>query len=191
MIYGYARVSTRLQATDGNSLEAQRVALEAAGAEKVFQEVCTGSTTRRPQLEKLVGLLEAGDTLMVTKLDRFARSAREGLELIDEVNAKGVCVRILNMGAIDDTAIGKLLRTMMLGFAEFERDMIVERTQEGRRIARQKPGYRDGRPFKFTEAQMGHALSLLGEHSYSQVRRLTGISVSTLKRHKRRAAAAC
>ncbi len=64
------------------------------------------------------------------------------MELIDEINGKGVCVRILNMGDIDDTPIGKLLRTMMLGFAEFERDMIVERTQEGRRVARQKPGYR-------------------------------------------------
>ncbi len=74
MIYGYARVSTRLQATDGNSLEAQRKALEAAGAKKVFEEAYTGTTTKRPELEKLVSLLQAGDTLMVTKLDRIARS---------------------------------------------------------------------------------------------------------------------
>ena len=74
------------------------------------------------------------------------------------------------------------MRTMLFAFAEFERDLIVERTQEGKRIARQNPDFHEGRPKKFTEAQINHALSLRADHSFKQISRLTGISVSTLKR---------
>ena len=94
------------------------------------------------------------------------------------------------MGVIDVTPIGKLQRMMMWGFAEFERSLILERTKEGSSIARLKPGYRDGRPKKFSPVHMALALSLLAEHSHSQVERITDISVSTLKRHKRTSAAA-
>ena len=185
MIYGYARVSTRGQAADGNGLAAQRVALKAAGATSIYEEFFTGTTNDRPELQKLLGKLVDGDTVVVTKLDRIARSARQGLELIDKLNSKNVKVQILNMGIIDNTSIGKLLRTMMLGFAEFERDMIVERTQEGKRIAKQNPDFREGRPPKFTEVQIKYALGLLKDHSYNQVSKITGISVSTLKRKNR------
>ncbi len=181
MIYGYSRV----QATEGNSLEAQKAALTEAGATVIYEETYTGTTTERPELNKLIETLRPGDTLMVTKLDRIARSARQGLNLIDQINKKDVAVRILNMGAIDNTPIGRLLRTMMLGFAEFEKDMIYERTMEGRRIARQNPGYREGRPLKYSQSQMEHALSLLATHSFRQVSALTGISLATLKRHSK------
>ena len=183
MIYGYARISTKIQATDGNSLEAQSEALKNAGATEIFSDTYTGATTDRLELKRLLAVLKKDDVLVWSKLDRIARTARQGLELIDTLNAKDVSVRILNMGgAIDNTPIGKLMRTMLFAFAEFERDLIVERTQEGKRIARQNPDFHEGRPKKFTEAQINHALSLRADHSFKQISRLTGISVSTLKR---------
>ena len=182
MRYGYARVSTRGQAHDGSSLEAQREALLTAGANEIFEEACSGAKAERPELKRLLETIKDGDTFIVTKLDRIARTAKQGLDLIDNLNKKNVIVQILNMGVIDNTSVGKLLRTMMFGFAEFERDMIVERTQEGKRIAKQNPDFREGRPPKFTEVQINHALELLKDHSFNQVSKITGISVSTLKR---------
>lgn len=185
MIFGYARVSTRSQASDGNSLESQRKSLLDAGAKEIFSDTYSGISTERPALNKLMDSIGNNDTLIVTKLDRIARSARQGLELIDKLNAKNVSVKILNMGTIDNSPIGKLMRTMLFGFAEFERDLILERTSEGKKIARKNPNYREGRPQKFKEEQIQHALELLKEHSFSQVSKMTGISVPTLVRKKR------
>lgn len=186
MIIGYARVSTRGQARDGNSLEYQEEQLRSAGAEKIYIDTYSGKVSERPELDKLMKKLQSGDTLVVTKLDRIARSVAAGSELIDELNNKGVKVNILNMGIIDDTPTGKLLRNVMLSFAEFERDLIVQRTQEGKEIAKRKPGYREGRPRKYSKKQLEHAMELLENYSYSQVAELTGISSSTLYREKKR-----
>ena len=187
MNYGYARVSTKGQAKDGNSLEAQEKALKDSGAEKIYKETFTGRETDRPELDKLLKGLQAGDRLIVSKLDRIARSAVKGIELVDSLLARGITVHILNMGILDDTPTGKLIRTIFLGFAEFERDMIVERTQEGKQIAREnarKRGevFREGRPNKYTAQQMNHAMELLETYSYNQVAEMTGISKSTLIR---------
>lgn len=185
MIYGYARVSTKGQAKDGNGLDVQKAALEAAGAEEIYEEAFTGTKKDRPVLNKLLNELQQGDTLVVTKLDRIARSASQGAELVKGLLEKGVTVRILNMGILDDTPAGKLVTTVMFAFAEFERDMIVERTQEGKAIARMNPNFREGRPRKFSPVQIQHALSLLEDYSYKQVEAMTGISVPTLSRAKR------
>ena len=187
MNYGYARVSTKGQAKDGNSLEAQEKALRDSGAEIIYKETFTGRETDRPELDKLLKGLQAGDRLIVSKLDRIARSAVKGIELVDSLLARGITVHILNMGILDDTPTGKLIRTIFLGFAEFERDMIVERTQEGKQIAREnarKRGeiFREGRPNKYTAQQMNHAMELLETYSYNQVAEMTGISKSTLIR---------
>lgn len=146
MIYGYARVSTKGQARDGNSLEAQVKALKEAGAEMIFSDSFTGTKIDRPEFDKLKLKLCEGDKLIVTKLDRFARSAAQGSELIESLIQQGITVHILNMGIMDNTPTGRLIRTIMLGFAEFERDMIVQRTQEGKEIARAKGIRVDGRP---------------------------------------------
>ena len=148
MIYGYARVSTKGQARDGNSLEAQTTLLKEAGAQKVFYDSYTGTTTDRPEFDKLKSVLEKGDKLLVTKLDRFARSASQGSVLIESLIERGVTVHVLNIGVMDNTPTGKLIRNVMFSFAEFERDMIVERTQEGKAIAREKGVRVDGRPEK-------------------------------------------
>lgn len=149
MTYGYARVSTKGQAKDGNSLEAQENTLRDNGAQTIFPESFTGTTKDRPKLNELMGILQEGDTLIVTKLDRIARSTRDGLDIIEELIDKGVTINILNMGKFDNSPSGKLMRTIFLAFAEFERDMIVERTTEGKAICREtKPDWREGRKQK-------------------------------------------
>ena len=185
MIYGYARVSTKGQAKDGNSLEAQEKALKEAGATKIYTDAFTGTKTDRPEFDKLMNELRSGDTLIVTKLDRFARSMSQGSELVSELIDKGIKVYILNIGIMDNTPSSKLIRNVFFAFAEFERDMIVERTQEGKTIAKQNPDFKEGRPKKYSKKQVEHALELLENHSYKQVEDLTGISKSTLIRAKR------
>lgn len=186
MIYGYARVSTKGQAKDGNSLEAQEKVLREAGAVEIYKDAFTGTKQHRPELDKLLAIIKPGDKLIVTKLDRVARSVTKGIELVDTLLNKGVTVHILNMGTMDNTTTGKLIRNIMFSFAEFERDMIVERTQEGKSIAKQNPDFREGRPRVHKRAQIEHALELLETRSYKQVEELTGISKSTLVRAKRK-----
>ncbi len=186
MIYGYARVSTKGQEKDGNSLEAQEKLLKDNGAEAIYCDTFTGTKTHRPKLDKLLIQLKAGDKLIVTKLDRIARSTTQGIELVESLLDNGIVVHVLNMGLMDNTPTGKLIRNIMLAFAEFERDMIVERTQEGKAIAKQKPGFREGRMPIYGREQIAHALSLLESHSYKEVEALTGISKSTLIRAKKK-----
>ena len=186
MIYGYARVSTKGQAKDGNSLESQQAALKTAGAEKIYVDSFTGTKMNRPQFSELVGVLKPGDTLIVTKLDRFARSISQASDLITDLIDKGITINVLNLGTLSNDSVSTLLRNVLLSFAQFERDMIVQRTQEGKAIARQNPGYREGRPKKFRPAQIDHALELLADHSYKQVSSMTGISESTLLRANRK-----
>ena len=184
-VYGYARVSTFGQAKDGNSLDAQKAALTAAGATEVFFDTFTGTKMERPGFDRLNSLLKGGDTLIVTKLDRFARTVGQASELITELIDRRITVNVLNLGILDNSSTSVLMRNILLAFSQFERDMIVERTQEGRAIARTKEGYREGRPKKYTRAQLDHAMDLLKEYSYTQVERITGISKSTLIRAKK------
>lgn len=185
MKYGYARVSTQGQVREGNSLEKQEQDLRAAGAEKIYADAFTGKRMDRPELQKLLGEIRSGDTLIVTRLDRFARSIGSATELITELIDKGITVQVLNVGILDNSSVSTLFRNMLLSFAQFERDMIIERTQEGRAIARQKEGYREGRKKKFTTKQLDHAMKLLEDNSYREVEQITGISKSTLIReHK-------
>ena len=146
MTYGYARVSTKGQDRYGNSKEVQETSLREAGADKVFYDSFTGTKKHRPALDEMLSELKAGDTVIVTKLDRIARNTRDGIDIIDSIVDKGCTVRILNMGVFDNSPTGRLMRTMMLAFAEFERDMIVQRTQEGKAVARQREDFREGRP---------------------------------------------
>lgn len=184
MNYGYARVSTQCQARDGNSLEAQKTALTAAGATEIYSDAFTGTKTDRPELNKLLEKIAPGDTLIFTKLDRVARNLTQGIELIEKLAERQIKVHVLNIGIIDESPAGKLIRNVMLAFSEFERDMIVQRTQEGKSIAKADPNFKEGRPKKFSSAQIEHAKELLQNHTLSQVESLTGISKSTLKRIK-------
>ena len=181
MKYGYARVSTLMQ-----ELESQLQSLKAEGCEYIFSEKFTGTKTDRPVFNELLDKLQAGDTLVVTKLDRLARNTVEGIEVIESLFAKGVKVHVLNVGLLENTTMGRFFLTTMLAVAEMERNLIIERTQEGRAIARQREDYKEGRPKKFGKKQLDHAVGLLENHSYTQVEAMTGISKSTLTREVRK-----
>ena len=130
-ILGYARVST-----EGQNLGAQLDALKAAGADTIFREKISGARADRPQLAKLLQVLKAGDLVVVTKLDRFGRSTRELLNLIDQVGRAGASFRSLGDPLWDtSSAQGRLLATLLAGIAEFERELIRERTGEDRKRA--------------------------------------------------------
>lgn len=186
MIYGYARVSTKGQAKDGNSLDAQERTLRENGAQEIYKDSFTGTKAHRPELDKLLEVIGDGDTLIITKLDRMARSATQGIELINKLLDRGVKVHILNMGIMDNTPSGKLIRTVMLAFAEFEKDMIVKRTTEGKAIAKLNEDFREGRPKVYKKAQVNQALELLDSgKTYKEVCEIMGMSKSTLIRAKR------
>lgn len=181
MIYGYARVSTKKQ-LEGNGLEVQEKELLAAGADTVVKEQYTGTTMQRPKLDVLLEQLVAGDTLMAAKLDRIARTAAEGADVIRRLQERGVTVHILNIGILDSSTTGRLMMNVLLAFAEFERDMIVERTQAGREIARTHAGYREGRR-PLPQARKDAAVAMIRNgHSYKEACDATDLSRSTVLR---------
>lgn len=146
MTYGYARVSTKGQAMHGNSLMEQRDRLVEAGCIEVYSDSYTGTKMERPEFDAMLEKLKEGDTVVVTKLDRFARTAADGAKLIQKLVNDGINVHVLNMGRADNTPMGKLMITILLAFAEFERDMIVERTTTGKDKKRElDPNWREGR----------------------------------------------
>ena len=156
------------------------------GCQEIVTEVFSRKAMERPAFSRLFQKLQLGDTLVVTKLDRFARTAIDGVSAVRELFDRGVRVHILNMGLVENTLTGNLILTVMLAFAEYERGMIVERTQTGKAVARQDPNFREGRPKKFTAVQIQHAMELLDSgRSYKQVEAMTGISKSTLIRARR------
>ena len=177
-VYGYARVSSQGQDFDGQIDELKR-----NGATRVYSEKFTGTTSNRPALKRLLRIITVGDVLVVTKLDRLARSVREGIKVIDRLTAKGIKVNVLNLGMLDETPAGRLLRNIMLTFAEFERDMIVERLAEGRARAKAiNPNYKEGRPRRKLTKKHQEAIKLLGVYSYRETAKLTGFSTTTLWR---------
>lgn len=182
---GYVRVSTKGQ-LEGNSVEEQtETILKEYPDAEIIVESYSGAKSR-PLFNELLEKCAAGDRLIVTKLDRFCRTTKEGLEYIEELKKKDVKIHILNMGLIENTPMGDLIVTCLLAFAQFERAQIIERTQAGKAIAKTKEGFREGRPKKYSEEQISLAIELLQNHSYKQVERMTGISVSTLKRAKQK-----
>lgn len=179
-IYGYARVSTA-----GQDLETQIHELEKEGATIIYKEKFTGTTTDRPKLKELLEVLKEDDKLIVTKLDRLARNTKEGIEIIELLLSKNVDVEVLNIGRISNTTVGRFLLQTLLAVAEMERNMIIERTQEGKVVAKQRPDFREGRPKKYTKIQLDHAMELLKTYSYNHVAKITGISKSTLQRENK------
>ena len=179
MIYGYARVST-----DGQNLSVQIQTLKQAGAIRIYSEKYTGTTMVRPVFKEMICLMQPGDKLIVTKLDRFARNTKEALEVIQRLFDKNISVMILNLGTIDNTPTGRLVFTVFSAFAQFERDMIISRTQEGKQYARaHNPHFKEGRPNTYSEDNIRKAFRLREKNlSYRRIRRITGISETTLKR---------
>lgn len=182
-IYGYCRVSTRGQ-LDGNSLEGQKEQiLKDYPTAIIIEEQISGAKTVRPKFDELVQHLESGDMLVVTKLDRFARSLSQGNDTINNLLQRGIRVNILNIGMLDNTPNSKLIRNIFFSFAEFERDMIYERTQEGKALARQRGDFKEGRPRKFSPAKVDEALNYIESgNSFKKASEVFGISKTTLIR---------
>jgi DNA invertase Pin-like site-specific DNA recombinase len=178
MLIGYARVST-----DGQSLDAQHASLIAAGAEKVWAEKVSGAVTDRKALARAIASLSAGDILLVTRLDRLARSTRDLLNVLDAVGKAGAGFRSLaDHWADTTTPHGRLMLTVLGGLAEFERELIRARTTEGRKRA-QARGIRFGRKLKLTPHQRGEALARkeAGE-TLAEIGRSYNVSHSTISR---------
>ena len=184
MKVGYIRVSSKGQQSN-HSLELQRNSVKNAGAEIIIEEVYTGGTVYRPKFSKLVKDLKDGDELIVTKLDRFARTVAEGSTIAQNLYYRNISLNILNIGKIENSTIGTLLLNVLLSFAQFEKDMINERCRDGKLIAKQNPNFREGRPKKYRSQQIQLALNLLKDKTYKEVEQMTGISKSTLIRAKR------
>lgn len=188
MIYGYARVSTTGQAINGNSLSDQIRQLKDAGAVEILSEHYTGTTVDRPVFSDLVSRLQPGDTLIVTKLDRFARTSLDGARLIKSMLDNGIRVWVLNMGVIENTPMGRIIYRIMLAVAEFERDMIHDRTQEGKEEARRNnPDYHEGRPRVYNHEELAELIKAgktyqdigIGKTLYYRMKRELGLSKRT------------
>jgi DNA invertase Pin-like site-specific DNA recombinase len=177
-VYGYGRVST-----DGQTLAAQDAALHAAGCAKVFAEKASGAKTDRTELRKAISRLDNGDVLMVTRLDRLARSTRDLLNTLDEITKRGAFFKSLADSWADTTTPhGRLMLTVLGGLAEFERELIKARTGEGRARAKAQ-GVHMGRPPKLTPHQRREAIARrdAGE-ALTDIARTFGVSHTTIGR---------
>lgn len=145
MKIGYARVSTT-----GQDLAGQLETLQAEGCERIYKDKYTGTRADRPEFQDMLKALRAGDTLVVTKLDRLARNTKEGIEIVQDLFNRDIKVHVLNVGLLENTSMGNFFLTTMLAVAELERNMIVERTGEGRQRAKKQGKHmgRHGRPKK-------------------------------------------
>jgi len=178
MIIGYARVST-----DGQTLDAQLASLKAAGAERIFSEKVSGAVSDRKALAKAIAALGADDILLVTRLDRLARSTRDLLNVLDSISRAGAKFKSLADSWADTTTPhGELMITILAGLATFERHLIRARTDEGRKQA-QARGVRFGRPMKLTRYQIDEAVARreAGE-AMADIGRSYGVSHSTISR---------
>src|ERR671936_2264250 len=176
--YGYARVSTCDQ-----DLAAQGAELMAAGCAKVFKEKVSGAKTDRPELVKAIGRLEPGDVLVVTRLDRLARSTRDLLNVLDQIGKRGAGFKSLkDTWADTTTAHGRLMLTVLGGLAEFERELIRARTGEGRTRAKAR-GVKFGRPTALTAHQRSEAIQRLANgEAQADVARSFNVSQATISR---------
>jgi DNA invertase Pin-like site-specific DNA recombinase len=177
-IYGYARVST-----DGQSLASQDGKLHAAGCAKVYAEKISGARSDRPELAKLLKRLEPGDVLVVTRLDRLARSTRDLLNILDTIGKAGANFKSLGDSWADTTTPhGRLMVTVLGGLAEFERDLILARTGDGRARAKAK-GVKFGRPLSLTSHQRQEAIQRLAAgEAQADIARSYNVSQSTISR---------
>lgn len=185
MVYGYARVSTKQQ-IDGYGLSVQKKEILAKYESAIiFEEQYTGAKLDRPIFTKLLKIMTSGDILVVSRLDRFARNTTEGIQVVEQLFKRNISIHILNIGLLEDTPMGRFFLTTMLAVAELERNMIIERTQHGKELAKQNKDYKEGRPRKYSDDKLIEAVLMLNELSYREVVELTGISKSTLIRTKK------
>lgn len=176
-VFGYARVSTEQQ-----NLDRQLDMLEKYGVDHIYNEKMTGTKRNRPELEKLLERLTEGDTVVVESLSRLGRSTKDLIWLMETFNAKGVNLVSLKESIDTTTSTGKLLFTLMSAIAQFERDVIADRTREGLNSARAR-GRKGGRP-RTDSDKLRKAIKLYNtqQYSLSEIEDMTGVKRSTLYR---------
>lgn len=186
-VYGYIRVSTNKQ-KNNYSLEEQQRSIESYYPDaEIYEEAHTGKRSS----DLLIAIIEKmnyGDTLVVTKVDRFSRDVVIGTLLFQRLIDKGCKLHVLTLGILDDSAYSKMNFVNLLNIAEFDRKMMLEKMSAAKNIARNKEGYHEGRPNKYTPEELEEAAKLLGFKSYRRVSLDTGISVATLTRYRRKKA---
>lgn len=180
MIYGYARVSTQEQ-----NLGTQLQQLERYGVDEIVQEKISGVAKDKPELDGLIELMQNGDTIVVTRMDRLGRSTLQLLELVEGFSERGIDLVILDLNIDTRTPTGKFFLTVMAGFSEMERSLIKEKQRNGVELAKQAGKYK-GRVKKYTDKHAGlqHAISLFqeGKHTVKQICEITKIGRSSLYR---------
>ncbi|MDT0264247.1 recombinase family protein [Jatrophihabitans lederbergiae] len=178
-LVGYARVSTTDQHPD-----AQTDALTAAGCVEIFTDRASGTLARRPALDEALKYLRTGDTLIITKLDRLGRSVKNLKDLADQLQDAGVALRVLSQGIDTSTPGGRLFFHLLAAMAEFEHDLIVERTHEGLAAARAR-GRTGGRKPKMTKNRITQARAMYdaGELTVQEIADTFGVSRPTIYRH--------
>lgn len=182
MKFGYARVSTTKQDLHDQLKQLNDLGIETSN---IYAEKLSGKNTFRPELRKLLNSVRKGDEVVVIKLDRLSRSVKDGIEIIEQLNAKGVDVTVKGLGTFtnDDNPMQSLMRNMLLSFAEFERTMIIDRMASGKQYAKAtNPNYREGRPKKVLGKRELNILEYRQTHSLKETSQMFGISVATIKR---------
>ncbi len=182
-VYGYARVSTYKQ---DYSDQVDELVKNGVPAENIYAEKYTGTKKDRPEFTKLKNKLVGGDELVVAKLDRLGRKTSDVINFLDTCGKRDITVNILNMGKLDNTPNGKLMRNIVSAFAEYERDMIVNRMAEGKEYAKaHNPEYKEGRPKRRITDRYKKIYEFSKTHSIRETAQVTGVSESTVKRIKR------
>ncbi len=176
VLVGYMRVSTSEQ-----NLALQRDALAGAGCDRFYEDICSGSVTERPGLSRALDHLRSGDALVVWKLDRIGRSLGHVVELVDSLQSKGIGLKVLTGGIDTTSSTGRLVFGIFATLAEFERDLIKERTMAGLAAARAR-GRTGGRPRLMTRAKLRTAMTMMADRSNvaADVAEQLGVSISTL-----------
>lgn len=182
-VYGYARVSTYNQ---DYSDQVDELVKNGVPVENIYAEKYTGTKKDRPEFTKLKNKLVGGDELVVAKLDRLGRKTSDVINFLDTCGKRDITVNILNMGKLDNTPNGKLMRNIVSAFAEYERDMIVNRMAEGKEYAKaHNPDYKEGRPKRRITDRYRKIYKFSKTHSIRETAQVTGVSESTVKRIKR------
>lgn len=181
MVFGYIRVSTKKQ-EKGYSLEEQKAAILARYPDAEIVTETKQGNRQRPEFDGIIKRALPGDIICTVDHTRYSRDTAEGLRVAKELMNRGILIHFLSFGLLENTPTGRYVLTMLLANAELEVAQITARTQPAKAKARQRPGYRDGRPPKYSKRQIRHALDLLEKHTYKEVEELTGISKSTMIR---------
>ncbi|TDB58546.1 recombinase family protein [Arundinibacter roseus] len=179
-IFGYARVSTADQNTD-----TQIDALQKFGCDRIFQEKISGLSVQRPALDEMLSLLREGDTVVVSRFNRLGRSRDHLISLIGEFSKRGIIFKALDLGIDSSTPSGKLVIGIFAALAEYDREMILEKTRAGQLLAKAK-GKHIGRPSGVNEENFQKVKKAIDRGlSVSEIVQLTGISISSVKRYRK------